>query len=96
MSCCLQLDELKQVKDSPIKTVMEKLSSARSEASSLSEQLAAARHDAEVQHKENLKLQKVTVQGLPAHCIVCFCCRGCVEQGTRERMTVCSELTAEL
>ncbi len=64
MSWCLQLDELKQVKDSPIKTVMEKLSSARSKASSLSEQLAAAKHDAEVQHKENLKLQKVTVQDL--------------------------------
>ena len=43
---------------------MEKLSSARSEASSLSEQLAAAKRDAEVQHKENLKVQKVTVQGL--------------------------------
>jgi len=52
------------VKDSPIKTVMEKLSSARSEASLLSEQLAAAKHDAEVQQKENLKLQKVTVQDL--------------------------------
>jgi len=62
--CCLQLDELKQVKDSPIKTVMEKLSNARSEASSLSEQLAAAKRDNEVQHKENLKLQKVTVQDL--------------------------------
>lgn len=64
MPCCLQLDELKQVKDSPIKTVMEKLSSARSEASSLSEQLAAAKRDNEVQQKENLKLQKVTVQDL--------------------------------
>ncbi len=64
MPCCLQLDELKQVKDSPIKTVMEKLSNARSEASSLSEQLAAAKRDNEVQHKENLKLQKVTVQDL--------------------------------
>ena len=64
MPCCLQLEELKQVRDSPIKTVMEKLSSARSEASSLCEQLAAAKRDNEMQHKENLKLQKVTVQDL--------------------------------
>ncbi|KAL0031206.1 hypothetical protein WJX77_009499 [Trebouxia sp. C0004] len=62
-----QLDELKQVKDSPVKTVMEKLSSARSEASSLSEQLAAAKHDAEVQHKENLKLQKSLSEHSAAH-----------------------------
>lgn len=64
MPCCLQLEELKQVRDSPIKTVMEKLSSARSEASSLCEQLAAAKRDNEMQHKENLKLQKVIVQDL--------------------------------
>lgn len=51
---------MKQVKDSPIKSVMDKLSSARSEASSLSDQLTTAKHDAEVQHKENLKLQKVS------------------------------------
>jgi len=57
----LQLEELKQVKDSPIKSVMEKLSSARSEASSLSEQLAEAKHDGEVEHKEKLKLQKVCI-----------------------------------
>lgn len=52
---------MKQVKDSPIKSVMDKLSSARSEASLLSDQLTTAKHDAEVQHKENLKLQKVSV-----------------------------------
>ena len=47
------------MKDSPIQSILEKLSSARSEASTLSEQLAAAKHDLEVEHKENLKLQKV-------------------------------------
>lgn len=100
------------MKDSPIKIVMEKLSSARSEASSLSEQLATAKHDAEVQHKENLKLQKVTVQdsdclrtvmsafmveGLPRMAPVC----GSVMlqhslQAVHKRTTVCTAFTAEL
>lgn len=60
---CLQLEEVKQVKDSSSQDILERLSSARSEASSLSEQLASAKRQAEAEHKENLKLQKVT-----AHC----------------------------
>lgn len=56
---CLQLDEMKKGKDSPIQSILEKLSTARSEASSLSEQLAAAKHNVETEHKEKLKLQKV-------------------------------------
>ena len=54
-----QLDELKQAKDSPIKSVMDKLASARTEASSLSEQLAVSKHGAEIHQKENQRLQKV-------------------------------------
>lgn len=48
------------MKDSSTQDILERLSSARSEASSLSEQLALAKHNAEAEHKENLKLQKVT------------------------------------
>ena len=58
---CLQLEELKQVKDSSTQDILERLSSARSESSSLSEQLAVAKRHAEAEHKENLKLQKVIV-----------------------------------
>ena len=47
------------MKDSSTQDILERLSSARSEASSLSEQLALAKHNAEAEHKENLKLQKV-------------------------------------
>ena len=59
---CVQLDELRQVKDgsAPMQSVFEKLDSARSQASSLSEQLATAKHNEEIQHKENVKLQKVS------------------------------------
>ena len=60
---CLQLEELKQVKDSSTQDILQRLSSARSKASSLSEQLASAKRQAEAEHKENLKLQKVI-----AHC----------------------------
>lgn len=60
---CLQLEELKQMKDSSTQDILERLSSARSESSSLSEQLALAKRNAEAEHKENLKLQKVI-----AHC----------------------------
>lgn len=59
---CLQLDELKQAKDSPIKSVMDKLSTARSEASSLTEQLSTSKRDADLQHQENQRLQKVHLQ----------------------------------
>lgn len=38
---------------------MDKLSSARAEANSLKEQLAATKHDADVYQKENQRLQKV-------------------------------------
>ena len=55
----MQLTELEQAKDSPIKSVMDKLSSARAEANSLKEQLAATKHDADVYQKENQRLQKV-------------------------------------
>lgn len=50
------------MKDSSSPDILERLSSARSEASSLSEQLAVAKRQAEAKHKENLKLQKVVAR----------------------------------
>ena len=38
---------------------MDKLSGARTEASSLKEQLAASKHDVDIYQKENQRLQKV-------------------------------------
>ena len=44
-----------------MQSMFDKLDKARSQASSLTEQLATAKHNEEVQHKKNVKLQKVGV-----------------------------------
>lgn len=65
------------MKDSSTHDILERLSSARSEASSLSDQLALAKRSAEAEHKDNLKLQKVA-----AHCAHLH---ACLQQHTHQK-----------
>lgn len=86
----MQVVELKEVKDSSTHDILERLSSARSEANSLSEQLAVAKRSAEAEHKENLKLQKVA-----AHCAHLHACWQQLTTSQLDKLQIAVTCTAD-